>query len=210
VLVTSDHDRPWPSPSVTSACSDPLGRPRRTRTSRSWCSATRCLSSSANSMRASLIALWIGSLAALFRLLSRWRWRSFLVTPETLLRWHRGLLGRKWRRRRSTRGPGRPPMSDELVELIVRIARENRRWGCVRIQGELRGLGNSPDQTPASHAECLQRDRGFGALHLHRRTTGGNKWCRIDVPGTLAHARVCDQPASGARLAQHSRAKRGP
>src|ERR1039458_28520 len=40
VLVTSDHDRPWPSPSVTSACSDPLGGPRRTRTSRSWCSAT--------------------------------------------------------------------------------------------------------------------------------------------------------------------------
>jgi hypothetical protein len=62
------------------------------------------------------------SLAALSRLLPRWRWRSFLVTPETLLRWHRGLLGRKWRRRRSTRGPSRPPMSDELVELIVRLA----------------------------------------------------------------------------------------
>src|ERR1035437_3145113 len=80
-------------------------------------------------------------LAALSRLLARWRWRSFLVTPEKLLRWHRELSRRKWRRWRSTRGPGRPPMSDELVELIVRIARENRRWGCVRIQGELRGLG---------------------------------------------------------------------
>src|ERR1019366_7932177 len=105
-------------------------------------------------------------LAALSRLLPRRRWRSFLVTPETLLFLHPELSGRKWRRWRSTRGPGWPPMSDELVELIVRIARENRRWGCVRIQGELRGLGNSPDQTPASHAECLQRDRGFGALHL--------------------------------------------
>ena len=61
-------------------------------------------------------------LAALSRLLPRWRWRSFLVTPETLLRWHRELSRRKWRRWRSTRGPGRPPMSDELVELIVRIA----------------------------------------------------------------------------------------
>src|ERR1019366_4489899 len=80
-------------------------------------------------------------LAALSRLLARWRWRSFLVTPETLLCWHRELSRRKWRRRRSTRGPGRPPMSDELVELIVRLIRENRRWGCVRIQGELRGLG---------------------------------------------------------------------
>ena len=61
-------------------------------------------------------------LAALSQLLPRWRWRSFLVTQEALLRWHRELSGRKWRRRRSTRGPGRPPMSDELVELIVRLA----------------------------------------------------------------------------------------
>ncbi|MGD0287630.1 MAG: helix-turn-helix domain-containing protein [Acidimicrobiales bacterium] len=108
-------------------------------------------------------------LAALCRMLPRRRWRSFLVTPETLLCWHRELSRRKWRRWRSTRGPGRPPINDELVELIVRIAGENRRWGCVSIQGELRGLGNSPDQTPASHAECLQRDRGFGALHHARR-----------------------------------------
>ncbi len=48
VFATSDHDRPWHSPSVasacagSSACSDPLRGPRRTRTSRSWCSATRC------------------------------------------------------------------------------------------------------------------------------------------------------------------------
>src|ERR1017187_7485427 len=60
-------------------------------------------------------------LAALSRLLARWRWRSFLVTPETLLCWHRELSRRKWRGWRSTRGPGPPPMSDELVELIVRI-----------------------------------------------------------------------------------------
>jgi hypothetical protein len=129
------------SPAGSSACSDHLGGPRRTRTSRSWCSATRCPSSSANSMRVAYRPVDRAILAALSRLLPRRRWPS-------------------------TRGPGRPPMSDELVELIVRIARENRRWGCVRIQGELRGLGNSPDQTPASHAECLQRDRGFGALHL--------------------------------------------
>jgi hypothetical protein len=80
-------------------------------------------------------------LAALSRLLQRRHWRSFLVTPETPLCWHRELSRRKWRRRRSTRGPGRPPVSIELVELIVRIARENRPWGFVRIQGELRGLG---------------------------------------------------------------------
>ena len=132
------------------------------------------------------------------------------VTPEALLRWHRELSGRKRQCWRSTRGlVGRPcPMSSSSSS--SGSPRENRRWGCVRIQGELRGLENSPDQTPASHAECLQRDRGICALHLHRRTTSGNKWCRIDVPGTLAHAPVCDQPASVARLVQHSRAKRGP
>ena len=66
VFATSDHDRPWHSPSVasacagSSACSDPLGGPKRTRISRSWCSATRCVPSGANSMCASPIALWIG------------------------------------------------------------------------------------------------------------------------------------------------------
>jgi putative transposase len=77
-------------------------------------------------------------LAALSRLLSRSRWRSFLVTPETLLRCHREAAKCKWRRWRKQRGPGRPPMSDEVTGLIVRLGRENRRWGCVRIQGELR------------------------------------------------------------------------
>jgi len=80
-------------------------------------------------------------LAALSRSLPRWRWRCFLVTPDTLLRWHRELSRRKWKRWRTQRGPGRPPLGDEIVELIVRLGRENRRWGCVRIQGELRGLG---------------------------------------------------------------------
>jgi hypothetical protein len=80
-------------------------------------------------------------LAALSRVLPRWRWGCFLVTPETPLRWHRELSRRKWKRWRALRGPGRPRLNDELVELIIRLGRENRRWGCVRIQGELRGLG---------------------------------------------------------------------
>jgi hypothetical protein len=73
-------------------------------------------------------------LAALSRLLPRARWRSFLVTPETLLPWHREAANIKWRRWGRQRGPGRPPLSDDLVDLVVRLGRENRSWGCVRIQ----------------------------------------------------------------------------
>ncbi len=57
-------------------------------------------------------------LVALSRLLPRWRWRCFLVTPETLLRWHRELSRHKWKRWRAQRGPGRPPLNDEIVEHI--------------------------------------------------------------------------------------------
>jgi putative transposase len=75
-------------------------------------------------------------LAAASRALSRDRWASFMVTPQTLLRWHRELIRRKWTYRR--RGAGRPPVDPGTVDLIRRLGRENPRWGCVRIQGELR------------------------------------------------------------------------
>ena len=103
-------------------------------------------------------------LAALSRLLPRWRWRCFLVTPDTLLRWHRELSRRKWKRWRTQRGPGRPPLGDEIVELIVRLGRENRRWGCVRIQGELRGLGiRSRQARSAGYFDTTVSDQHLGA-----------------------------------------------
>jgi putative transposase len=65
-------------------------------------------------------------LAALSRMLPKGLRLHRIVTPGTLLRWHRRMVTRKWAQPPS---PGRPPLDDELVELIVRLARNNRRLG---------------------------------------------------------------------------------
>ncbi len=78
-------------------------------------------------------------IAAASRMLPRNRWSSLLVTPQTLLRWHRELVRKKWTYRK--KAIGRPPLDPAIKDLIVRLGRENPGWGCVRIQGELRKLG---------------------------------------------------------------------
>jgi hypothetical protein len=76
-------------------------------------------------------------LAAASRFLARERWRSFMITPATLLRWHRRLVAK----RRTFTRQGRPPMRREIRDLVLRVARDNPRWGYQRIVGELKGLG---------------------------------------------------------------------
>ncbi len=78
-------------------------------------------------------------LAVLSQALPRWRWSVFLVTPDTILRWHRRLVTRKWTQ--PDHRCGRRPLADHVVTLILRLAQENPRWGYQRIQGELKKLG---------------------------------------------------------------------
>jgi putative transposase len=78
-------------------------------------------------------------LAAISRVLPRSCWSCFLVRPDTLLGWHRRLVAGAWTY--PHRRPGRPALDEDVQQLIVRLAKENPRWGYQRIQGELQRLG---------------------------------------------------------------------
>ena len=64
-----------------------------------------------------------------------------IVTPDTLLAWHRTLIAKKYDGS-TRRGPGRPPVMAEIRALIVRMATDNRGWGYTRIQGALANLNH--------------------------------------------------------------------
>jgi putative transposase len=87
-----------------------------------------------------------------------------LVTPRTLLRWHRALVRRKWRQAPSRRG--RPPVPTDVRVLVPRLARENPRWGHRRISGELGRLGlrvsPSTVRRPLAHAGLAPASRRSG------------------------------------------------
>jgi putative transposase len=104
-------------------------------------------------------------LAALGRLLSGPLRRSRMVTPDTLLRWHRRLV--RWRWTYPHRG-GRPPVDARLVAMIAQMARENPGWGYKRIQGELLGLGY---QVGASTVRRVLRRLRILPAPLRSRTT---------------------------------------
>jgi hypothetical protein len=75
-------------------------------------------------------ALPVGRLAAM----------RLIVTPGTIMRWHRDIVRRRWARLSHGRS-GRPPVHCNVRSVVLRLAGENESWGCWRIHGELAGLG---------------------------------------------------------------------
>ena len=127
-------------------------------------------------------------LAALSRVLPRRSWKSFVVLPEPLLRWHRQLVARRWTY--PHRRLGRPPIGREVRELILRLARENPSWGYLRIAGELRKLGIAVSATSvrnilaqAGLPPAPQRDRQSWRtfLRTHRESIVACDFFTVDT-----------------------------
>jgi hypothetical protein len=121
-------------------------------------------------------------LTAASRLVPRQRWSSFFVTPDTLLRWHRQLVARRWTYPRGR--PGRPRIGVELRELVLRLARENLRWGYQRIAGELGLLGRS---VSATTVRKVLREAGLGPAGKR----AGPSW-REFIRGQAQNMLACD------------------
>jgi transposase InsO family protein len=119
-------------------------------------------------------------LAALSRFLPRSDWRTFGVTPGTLLAWHRRLVARRWTY--AHRSPGRPSIDDETAKLVVRLAEENPRWGYRRIQGEMVKLGV---RLAASTIAQILKDYGLGPAPRRNGPTW-RQFLRAQASGVVA------------------------
>ncbi len=97
-----------------------------------------------------------------------------IVRPATLLKWHCKLVAKKFDTSKIRRKPGRPKISDEIEQLVLKFARENKSWGYVRITGALKNLGY--DICPSTVANIMKRN---GLNPSGGRTKGGMTWAEF-------------------------------
>ena len=91
-----------------------------------------------------------------------------IVTPDTILRWHRRLIAAKWDHSEARKAVGRPPIPEVVSKLVVRMAKENPTWGYDRIQGALANLGYEISDTTVGK---ILRDHGIEPAADRKRQT---------------------------------------
>jgi putative transposase len=182
------------------------------RTWRSWCSVTSSAVLRRQTPRPRFEPADRAVLAAISRALPRARWSCFLVRPQTLLRWHRRLVAGAWTYLH--RGTGRPPLEQELQQLIVRLARENPRWGtsASRANSSTWASGSRPPRSaprcavmgwtrrrdrrpPAGGRSCASRQPASSRATSSPSTPSGCGGCRC-CSSSNTTAGVCTWPAS--------------